>query len=160
MVVPTRSQNSSWHSLWDLQGTQAPQIRQSNNTLGGLEMENYFDELKPSVMEKIRPYIKETSSLGYMPKEHQGWFRWWCISNVDLPLSKVTIAQCMEAAKRDGVITDKLKGHLNISNVTQFMSQKVKNIKKSLQKSVSFKVWCMLSEYISKKMDNNHIGSK
>ena len=35
MVVPTRSQNSSWHSLWDLQGTQAPQLRQSNNTLGG-----------------------------------------------------------------------------------------------------------------------------
>ena len=35
MVVPTRSQNSSWHSLWDLRGTQAPQLRQSNNTLGG-----------------------------------------------------------------------------------------------------------------------------
>ena len=37
MVVPTRSQNSSWHSLWDLQGTQAPQLRQSNNTLGGMD---------------------------------------------------------------------------------------------------------------------------
>ena len=36
MVVPTRSQNSSWHSLWDLRGTQAPQLRQSNNTLGGI----------------------------------------------------------------------------------------------------------------------------
>ena len=24
MVEPTRSQNSSWHSLWDLQGTQDP----------------------------------------------------------------------------------------------------------------------------------------
>ena len=36
MVVPTRSQDSSWHSLWDLRGTQAPQLRQSNNTLGGL----------------------------------------------------------------------------------------------------------------------------
>ena len=35
MVVPTRSQNSSWHSLWDLRDTQAPQLRQSNNTLGG-----------------------------------------------------------------------------------------------------------------------------
>ena len=35
MVVPTRSQNFSWHSLWDLRGTQAPQLRQSNNTLGG-----------------------------------------------------------------------------------------------------------------------------
>ena len=35
MVVPTRSQNSSWHSLWDLRGTQAPQLRQSNNTFGG-----------------------------------------------------------------------------------------------------------------------------
>ena len=35
MVVPTRSRNSSWHSLWDLLGTQAPQLRQSNNTLGG-----------------------------------------------------------------------------------------------------------------------------
>ena len=35
MVVPTRSQNSSWHSLWDLRGTQAPQLRQSNNTLVG-----------------------------------------------------------------------------------------------------------------------------
>ena len=35
MVVPTRSQNSSWYSLWDLRGTQAPQLRQSNNTLGG-----------------------------------------------------------------------------------------------------------------------------
>ena len=35
MVVPTRSRNSSWRSLWDLQGTQAPQLRQSNNTLGG-----------------------------------------------------------------------------------------------------------------------------
>ena len=40
MVVPTRSQNSSWHSLWDLQGTQAPQLRQSSNTLGGIELEN------------------------------------------------------------------------------------------------------------------------
>ena len=29
------SQNSSWHSLWDLRGTQAPRLRQSNNTLGG-----------------------------------------------------------------------------------------------------------------------------
>ena len=37
-VVPTRSRNSSWHSLWDLQGTQAPQLRQSNNTLGGLRI--------------------------------------------------------------------------------------------------------------------------
>ena len=36
MVKPTRSPNSSWHSLWDLRGTQAPQLRQSNNTLGGL----------------------------------------------------------------------------------------------------------------------------
>ena len=35
MVVPTRSQNSSWHSLWDLRGMQASQLRQSNNTLGG-----------------------------------------------------------------------------------------------------------------------------
>ena len=35
MVVPTRSQNSSWHSLWDLRGMQAPKLRQSNNTLGG-----------------------------------------------------------------------------------------------------------------------------
>ena len=35
MVVATRSQNSSWHSLWDLRDTQAPQLRQSNNTLGG-----------------------------------------------------------------------------------------------------------------------------
>ena len=35
MVAPTRSQNSSWRSLWDLRGTQAPQLRQSNNTLGG-----------------------------------------------------------------------------------------------------------------------------
>ena len=35
MVVPTRSQDSSWHSLCDLRGTQAPQLRQSNNTLGG-----------------------------------------------------------------------------------------------------------------------------
>ena len=35
MVVPTRSQNSSWRSLWDLRGTQAPQLRQSNNTLWG-----------------------------------------------------------------------------------------------------------------------------
>ena len=35
MVVPTRSQNSSWHSLCDPRGTQAPQLRQSNNTLGG-----------------------------------------------------------------------------------------------------------------------------
>ena len=35
MVEPTRSQNSSWHSLWGLRGTQAPQLQQSNNTLGG-----------------------------------------------------------------------------------------------------------------------------
>ena len=35
MVKPTRSQNSSWHSLWGLRGTQAPQLQQSNNTLGG-----------------------------------------------------------------------------------------------------------------------------
>ena len=35
MVKPTRSQDSSWHSLWGLRGTQAPQLRQSNNTLGG-----------------------------------------------------------------------------------------------------------------------------
>ena len=35
MVKPTRSRNSSWHSLWDLRGTQAPPLRQSNNTLGG-----------------------------------------------------------------------------------------------------------------------------
>ena len=40
MVVPTRSQNSSWHSLWDLRGTQAPQLRQSNNTLGGIKWAN------------------------------------------------------------------------------------------------------------------------
>ena len=39
MVVPTRSQNSSWHSLWDLRGTQAPQLRQSNKTLGGSDQE-------------------------------------------------------------------------------------------------------------------------
>ena len=35
MFKPTRSQDSSWHSLWGLRGTQAPQLRQSNNTLGG-----------------------------------------------------------------------------------------------------------------------------
>ena len=49
MVVPTRSQNSSWHSLWDLRGTQAPQLRQSNNTLGGwigLDLFNY--DTRPS----------------------------------------------------------------------------------------------------------------
>ena len=40
MVVPTRSQNSSWHSLWDLRDTQAPQLRQSNNTLGGRKSQN------------------------------------------------------------------------------------------------------------------------
>ena len=39
MVEPTRSQNSSWHSLWGLRGTQAPQLQQSNNTLGGLYFE-------------------------------------------------------------------------------------------------------------------------
>ena len=35
MVKPTRSRNSSWHSIWDRRGTQAPPLRQSNNTLGG-----------------------------------------------------------------------------------------------------------------------------
>ena len=37
MVEPTRSLNSSWHSLWSLQGTHAPQLRQSNNTLEGMQ---------------------------------------------------------------------------------------------------------------------------
>ena len=46
MVEPTRSQNSSWHSLWDLRGTQAPQLRQSNNTLGVGEKSKIF---KPCV---------------------------------------------------------------------------------------------------------------
>ena len=43
MAVPTRSQNSSWHSLWDLRGTQAPQLRQSNNTLGGFFIQEESD---------------------------------------------------------------------------------------------------------------------
>ena len=48
MVVPTRSQNSSWHSLWDLRGTQAPQLRQSNNTLGGFTVEDVIRILDDS----------------------------------------------------------------------------------------------------------------
>ena len=43
MVVPTRSQNSSWHSLCDLRGTQAPQLRQSTtNTLGGFISQDHM----------------------------------------------------------------------------------------------------------------------
>ena len=34
MFEPVRSQNSSWHSLWDLRGTQAPQLQQSSSNTG------------------------------------------------------------------------------------------------------------------------------
>ena len=46
MAVPTRSQNSSWHSLWDPRGTQAPQLRQSNNTLGGVPEARVYANLE------------------------------------------------------------------------------------------------------------------
>ena len=51
MVVPTRSRNSSWRSLWDLQGTQAPQLRQSNNTLGGTRWKTLDHSVKCQFIE-------------------------------------------------------------------------------------------------------------
>ena len=44
MVVTTRSQNSSWHSHWD-RDTQAPQLRQSNNTLRGWSQEGLWVDM-------------------------------------------------------------------------------------------------------------------
>ena len=76
MVVPTRRQNSSWHSLWDLRGTQAPQLQQSNNTLGGALVRcwNFFGG--PSVGSKDRDlchvhihptWFEPTSECGNWP---------------------------------------------------------------------------------------------
>ena len=69
MVVPTRSQNSSWHSLWDLRGTQAPQLRQSNNTLGGsvtptmVEIAKYLLWMECSICKSIRIFRNESDTI-------------------------------------------------------------------------------------------------
>ena len=63
MVVPTRSQNSSWHSLWDLQGTQAPQLRQSNNTLGGFNPEGQSPSLQKTIAIFTKAFYTSDPSL-------------------------------------------------------------------------------------------------
>ena len=65
MVVPTRSQNSSWHSLWDLRGTQAPQLRQSNNTLGGA----LTGDLRHCKSHRVKHQREEA----HLPQEMQGY---------------------------------------------------------------------------------------
>ena len=70
MVVPTRSHNSSWHSLWDLRGTQAPQLRQSNNTLRGFWQISILQNptlyqihpIPPSIMGSCVMHLSELSS--------------------------------------------------------------------------------------------------
>ena len=82
----------------------------------------------------------DSNVASYLPREHQGWFKWWCVANLELPLDKATVNLCLEAARKDGVITDKLRGHPAISDIRQFIGQKLKNIRKVLTKSVGFKV--------------------
>ena len=61
MAVPTRSQNFSWNSLWDLRGTQAPQLRQSNNTLGvgggGYQWKHRYLTYTQTSMEKLKYFL-------------------------------------------------------------------------------------------------------
>ena len=70
MVVPARSQNSSWHSLWDLGGTQAPQLRQSSNTLGEQE-EVSFHILKRITMKTLSRHPQDTVDNGMMRIQFQ-----------------------------------------------------------------------------------------
>ena len=100
MVVPTRSQNSSWHSLWDLRGTQAPQLRQSNNTLGGSWEETFCPD---------RTYLQIfTNTLCALASQPQFYRRRTSlrysrlvasISRLTLPSFTVTLVPCKVAKK-------------------------------------------------------------
>ena len=75
MVVPTRSHYSNWHSLWDLGGTQAPQLRQSNNTLGGQGM---GDVEGTFIIESIYPII---SSEFFLPIHYSVLYKIWHLTS-------------------------------------------------------------------------------
>ena len=83
MVVPTRSQNSSWHSLWDLGGTQAPQLWQSNKIFGGIFLKVLMT--RPIPHQNIH---MTTLRLNQQKKHQKGmglhWRqkRWWIFSEI------------------------------------------------------------------------------